>query len=178
MTNFSYTNFYNPYSKQAANMRFTDKSIEVKTKKEETTTEKIETSNTNTNLTPASTLEYQITLAEDKLKSQIELYQKIANAFGDVIDTNGTIGRKSGIVQLSSMNRTQKVLEKFNTILNKKVTDKTVEKLKERLEALENALNEINIEIDDRMKHIGTKNVLNTIYADGLKQYNIKTTHS
>lgn len=95
-----------------------------------------------------------------------------------MIDTNGTIGRKSGIVQLSSMNRTQKVLEKFNTILNNKVTDKTVEKLKERLEALENALNEINIEIDDRMKHIGTKNVLNTIYADGLKQYNIKTTHS
>lgn len=40
MTNFSYTNFYNPYSKQAASMRFTDKSIEVKTKKEETTTEK------------------------------------------------------------------------------------------------------------------------------------------
>ena len=175
MANFNYTNFYTPYTKKMGDVRFSTKSKETEnTKKSENSTEKVE----KTSVSKVEVLETKIIEAENKLKSQLELYRKMANTYGDVIETSGTFG-PNGWVQKTTTNATQRNLERFTEILEQTVSEKTVDKLQKRLETLEKALEEIYVAIDSRMKQLGgTGKVYNTIYADGSRQFNGKIEHS
>ena len=180
MANFNYTNFYSPYTKKMGDVHFSTKSKETEnTEKSENSTEKVENTTISKNNDTIQMLETKITDAENKLKSQLELYKKIANTYGDVVEISGTFGRKGGWVQKTTTNATQRDIERFAEILEQTVSEKTVYKLQERLETLEKALEEIYVAIDSRMKQLGgTGKVYNTIYADGSRQFNGKIEHS
>ncbi len=150
MTTFSYSNLNTPYPKMTFQNR-TKKLEQPETSENEKPTDSVDSSKGNQTVTKSSTLEHKINELEIQLRSKLELFKKIANAFGDEIDVSGTIN-KSGWVQKTTHNRTQDLIEEITALLDETVTEKTVEKLEERVENLQNALEKINIEIDHSYK--------------------------